>query len=131
MAKTTVRLESRLTEIAAQAEVRAAAIVSKTGIDVVAGAQARIQENRSVDTGNMLNSVAWEPEDALSGEVRVGAWYAIFVEGGSVHPERAYRTREGGLDVMDAYTIAPKPFFAPAVEDARAPFQAAVAQLYA
>lgn len=131
MARTTVKLESDIPGVIARSEQRAAAVVAKTGVDVMAGAQARIVENRSVDTSNMLNSVAWEPEDALSGEVRVGAWYAIFIEGGSVHPERAYRTREGGLDVMDAYTIAPKPFFAPAVEDARAPFQAAVAQLYA
>lgn len=126
MARTTVRLESDIPGVIARSGQRAELIVAKTGLHIEAGAK----ERAPVDTGNLKSSIAWTPGGPFEGEVLVGAWYGMLVEGGSVHPERAYRSREGGLDVMDAYTIAPRPFFAPAVEDARTPFEAAVAQLF-
>jgi hypothetical protein len=120
---TTVTLESRIPELIARSEQRAAAAVAKTGLDIEAGAK----ERAPVDTGFLMNTIIWLLETAWRGEVRVGAEYGIYVEGGSVHPPR--ETKSGGT--TRAYTIAPQPFFAPAVEDARPGFEAAVAQLYA
>jgi hypothetical protein len=124
-----VVLTSRIPAIIQHANTMAPIIVAKTGLDVEAGAKERIVTNQSVDTGNMLNSVAWTPTDDLSGEVIVGAEYGIMVEHGSHHPARAVETSEG-LDVTTEYTIGAKPFLAPAAEDARPGFEAAVAHLF-
>jgi hypothetical protein len=126
---TRIVVTSRIPEIVQHANTMGPAIVAKTGLDIEAGAKERIVSNGSVDTGNMLNSVAWTPTDEFSGEVVVGAEYGHFVEHGSHHPARARETSEG-LDISAEYTIGPKPFLAPAVEDARPGFEAAVASLF-
>jgi Bacteriophage HK97-gp10, putative tail-component len=127
---TRIVLTSRIPEIVAHADAMGPLIVARTGADIEAGAKERIVANGSVDTSNMLNSVAWTPTDELSGEVVVGAEYGVFVENGSHHPARARQDREGGLDVTVEYTIGPKPFLAPAAEDARPGFEAATARLF-
>lgn len=127
---TKVIVSSRLGEIAQHAAAMAPVVVEKTGLDIEAGAKERIVANGSVDTGNMLNSVAWTPTDDLSGEVIVGAEYGIYVEHGSHHPPRTRLDAEGGLDVTSEYTIPARPFLAPAAEDARPGFEAAVAHLF-
>jgi len=136
MAKTThVTLRSDIPGVIARSEAKAAAIVAKTGIDIEAGAK----ERAPVDTSNLENSIAWAPTGTYEGEVIVGAEYGLYVEDGTVHPPRHYKTSitdpSRGLAVPVAhytrgYTIAPQPFLAPAVEDARGPFEAAVGQLY-
>lgn len=123
---TVVTLESRIPELIAQSERRAAAIVARTGIDIEAGAKTRA----AVDTGNLKNSIAWAPTGPFEGEVIVGAEYGIYVEHGSVHPPRLYADGHDMLASTRGYTIAPQPFLGPAVEDARPGFEAAVGRLY-
>lgn len=127
---TRVVVSSRLGEIAAHAQAMAPVVVEKTGLDIEAGAKERIVANGSVDTGTMLNSVAWTPTDDLSGEVVVGVEYGIYVEMGSHHPPHAYQSAEGGWDVTSEYTIPARPFLTPAAEDARPGFELACAHLF-
>lgn len=121
-----VTVESHLGEIAEKAHDKAAVIVEKTGTDIEAGAKFRIEENGSVDTGNMLNSTIWTPVDELEGEVIVGADYGVFVENGTVHPSRT--TRAGNQ--TRAYTIPARPFLVPAAEEARPGFELAVSRIF-
>lgn len=125
-----VVLKSSIPQFTRRVEVGAPIVVTKTGVDIEAGAKRNIIANGSVDTSNLLNSVAWTPESDLKGEVRVGAEYGAPVEFGSHHPERAYESAEGGLDVMEAYTIPAQPFLTPAAEAAREPFVQAMRSLY-
>jgi hypothetical protein len=118
---TQVVLSSRIPQVIRHADEQGPLLVAKTGLEIEAGAKERIVANGSVDTGNMLNSVAWTPTDELSGEVVVGAEYGTFVEHGSHHPAR---------ENSAAYTIGAKPFLAPAAEDARPGFEAGVAHLF-
>lgn len=127
---TRVVLTSRIPQIIEHANAMAPVIVAKTGLEIEAGAKERIVSNGSVDTGNLLSSVAWTPETELAGEIVVGVDYGVFVERGSHHPPRAHASAEGGLDVTEEYTIPAKPFLLPAAEDARPGFEAAVANLF-
>lgn len=128
---TRVVLTSRIPQIVRHANEGGPLLVTKTGLEIEGGAKERIVANGSVDTGTMLNAVAWTPTDDLSGEVVVGVEYGVFVENGSHHPARARHDAEGGLDVTEEYTIPARPFLAPAAEDARPGFDAGVAHLFA
>lgn len=104
---TEVVLESRIPEIIAAASAKAALAVAKTAADIEAGAK----ERSRIDTGLMKGGWTTEPNGALEALVYNPVEYTIY--------------NEFGTESSPA-----QPMLIPAVEDARGPFTAAMAQVY-
>ncbi|MEU4410762.1 HK97-gp10 family putative phage morphogenesis protein [Streptosporangium sp. NPDC023963] len=98
------RLEVVFDTASAKAEQMTKAAVQKTGLDVVAGAQALVP----VDTGNLKNSIGVDFDlDEFGFTVVATANYAAFVELGTSR-------------------MAPQPYMGPAFEAAVEPFVKAI-----
>ena len=100
-------LKSRIPQIIAEAEGKAALVVQKTAHDIEAGCKARSR----VDTGQMRSGWATEPQGQHEALVYNPVEHTIY--------------NEFGTDSMPA-----QPMLTPSVEEAREPFQAALAEVY-
>jgi HK97 gp10 family phage protein len=98
---------NRLPQIAPQLRSQAGKEVSKAAHAIEAQVKANIVQHDLIDTGNMLNSVQAQPEEAFSWIVGVAAEYARYHEYGTVK-------------------LPPRPFFTPAVEAIAPQFIAAM-----
>ena len=105
MLRTKVTLQSKVPRLRRQMKL-ASQVVRKTVLDIQANAQAAAP----VDTGFLRNSIQAQMQSELTGEVTVGAGYAVWVEFGT---SRRHAT----------------PFLLPAVERVRPAFEAAMRQL--
>ncbi|MFN7948379.1 MAG: HK97-gp10 family putative phage morphogenesis protein [Blastocatellia bacterium] len=105
MLRTKVTLQSKVPRLRQQMKL-ASQVVRKAVRDIRANAQAAAP----VDTGFLRNSIQSQMQSELTGEVTVGADYAIYVEFGT---SRRPAT----------------PFLMPAVERVRPAFEAAMKQL--
>jgi hypothetical protein len=101
-------LKSRIPEIIAGAEAKAQAAVEVTVFNIEAGCKLRSR----VDTGQMRNGWTGEMTGAAEGVVYNPVEHTIFNELGTVN-------------------MAAQPMLAPSVEEARGPFLAAMAGVYA
>ena|ERR1700742_312427 len=100
-------LKSRIPEIIAGAEGKAAAVVQMTAFDIQAGCEARSR----VDTGQMR--AGWAVEE--SGE----------------HEALVYNPVEHSIfNEFGTENMAAQPMLTPSVEEARAPFYAGMAEVY-
>lgn len=96
---------SRIPQIRAGMEPKAASAVAKACMDIEAGAKGMAP----VDTGALRNSIQ-SSVGGLSGEVTAGVEYAIYQEFGT-------------------YKMAAQPFMTPAADAARGPFLAAMSRI--
>ena len=96
---------------------RVGMVVRKTLIDLEGAVRRMIVSVGAVDTGNMLNSTTHQMTGELTGEVRVGAEYAVFVEDGYMLVAWGHAT--GKL-------VAGRPFVAPAAKQIEPAFHAAI-----
>lgn len=128
-------LTSRIPDICDNAERDVKLAVEATGFRIVAGAQGRLYKGHGVDTGFMRGEIHWlaGPGD-YEGQAVAGANYSGYVEYGTVHPPRIYRSSTVGPLVVHhvsrGYTIAAMPFMTPAAEDERERFARDVAKAY-
>lgn len=100
-------LKSRIPEIIAASSGKAAAVVHKTAFDIQAGCQIRSR----VDTGQMRSGWATEVLGDHEALVYNPVEHTIFNEYGTE-------------------SMSPQPMLTPSVEEARAPFMAAMAEVY-
>lgn len=127
-----VTLDSRIPEIIALSEERAATAVAKTVLDIEAGAKRRLIEHGSVDTGNLLGSIEGHSE-GTSGEVSTGVEYAPYLEFGTGRRGEASEFPGKPADLTyseDWAGMAARPYMIPSAEEAREPFEMAVASIY-
>ncbi len=101
-----VTFTTRIPQIAAGMQPKAAAVVMKTGHDI----EATWKQLAPVDTGNYVNSVHAEMTGPLTAEVSSGVIYGPFLE---------YGTRY----------MAAQPSAVPAAEQNRGPFLSAMKQI--
>jgi hypothetical protein len=129
-------LESRIGEVVDRAEALTQVVVDKVTTDIEAAAKANLVAQGSVDDGLLLNSVEGTAE-GYSGEINVGAYYAMYVELGTgvrgAHYE--FPGKPQGIDYdMEWERGIPKgrgfAFLIPAVEEAREPFELALGQVF-
>lgn len=113
-------------------EALARLVVEKTATDIAAGAAEKTPPK--VDTGALQNSWAPRPVGDHEWEVINPIEYAKFVEYGSHHPARTYKSVNTGILTIHlrsrAYTIPPHPMLHPSAEEARPGFEAAIAQAF-
>lgn len=100
-------LKSRIPQIIAEAEGKAAMVVQKTLFDIQAGCQVRSR----VDTGQMRAGWAVEVTAPTEGVVYNPVEHTIFNEFGTVN-------------------MSAQPMVGPSVEEARGPFMAGMAEVY-
>jgi HK97 gp10 family phage protein len=106
-------LQSDLGRLARSLEPRAQEIVEKTAHDVEAAAKihASGRPGPNVITGHLRASIHTEPPGRLEQEVRVSAFYGIYLE-------------------MGTRNMPPYPFLGPGAENVRPGFHRAVAALF-
>jgi len=75
-----VKLTSRLTQVARDLAASSQQIVNETGEQIAAGARARAR----VDTGEMRDQIRWHPGPGASGAVEAGDWKTQLHEFGTV-----------------------------------------------
>lgn len=103
----TTVLKSRIPQIVAESGAKAALVVETTVFNIEAACKLRSR----VDTGQMRNGWTGEMTGATEGVVANPVEHTIF--------------NEFGTDSMSA-----QPMLTPSVEEARAPFTAAMAEVY-
>jgi hypothetical protein len=103
----TVVLKSRIPQIVAGSEARAALVVETTVFNIEAACKLRSR----VDKGQMRNGWTGQMTGATQGTVYNPVEHTIFNELGTVN-------------------MAAQPMLTPSVEEARGPFQSAMAEVY-
>lgn len=103
----TAVLKSRIPEIIASAEAKAALVVQKTAFDIEAGCKLRSR----VDTGQMRSGWATEVSGPVEALVYNPVEHSIFNEFGTE-------------------SMSPQPMLTPSVEEARGPFLVGMGEVY-
>lgn len=126
-------LVNRIPEIIAESEVRASLAVSRTCMEIEAGAKRNLIANGSVVTGNLVSSIESHVVGA-SGEVATGVEYSIFVEYGTGQRGAAseFEGKPNGITYSAGWAgMSARPYLTPAAEAQRGPFLAAVSRIFA
>lgn len=125
-------LTDRIPELIAESEAKAEVVVSRTVMEIEAGAKRNLVANGSVVTGNLLNSGESHIE-GLRGEVAFGASYAVLVELGTGQRGEAsnFEGKPDGITYSQGWTgMSARPYLIPAAEEQRMPFLIGMAGIY-
>lgn len=127
-----VELTSRIGDVTRQATKRGKLAISRTCMEVEAGAKRNLVTNQSVRTGNLIGSIETDV-DGFDGEVGTGVSYAPFVEFGT--GRRGEASEFPGKPEHITYSedwkgMAAKPYLIPALEAARDGFELRAAGIY-
>lgn len=125
-------LVDRIPEIVAEAEVRAAEVVTGTCMAIEAGAKRNLIANGSVVTGNLVGSIE-ASVIATEGEVGTAVLYAPYVEYGTGErgAESDVEGKPGDITYSSGWPgMSARPYLTPAAEAERAPFYAEMSRIY-
>lgn len=117
-----VEMVNGLSRIVGKADAKAAVAVEKTASDIQAGCM----ERSRVDTGQMKSGWLVESHGLLEAEVGNSVEHAIYNEFGT--DSRLEEGADGELEPVGG--MSPQPMLTPSVEEAREPFDRAIAQAY-
>jgi len=126
-------LTDRIPEIVAEAEIRAAQVVSATTMAIEADAKRNLVVNGSVVTGELVGS-GESHIDGLSGEVTFGTDHNFFVEYGTGErgAQSQFEGKPDGITYSESWAgMTARPYLTPAAEAARTPFLLAITRIYA
>jgi hypothetical protein len=127
-----VELTSRIGEITKGATMRGRDLVTRTCMEVEAGAKRNLVENGSVVTGNLIGSIEADT-DGFEGEVGTAVTYAPYVEFGT--GERGAASEFPGKPDYLTYSedwkgMSARPYLIPALESAREGFEMRAGGIY-
>jgi phage gpG-like protein len=125
-------LVDRIPEIVAEAEVKTAAVVARTAMEIEAGAKRNLISNGSVVTGNLLSSVEANVLGHYA-EVGTSVEYAAYVEYGTGQRGEAsqFEGKPDDISYSPGWVgMSARPYLTPAAEAARGPFYAAMSRVF-